>query len=352
MSEDHNPYNILEPDEVCLATWWAQATPGTTYWRCTVPARELPGQSIPFRWESLQERDGVPFLPEQRGPAIWQFLGDQVRSKVALGMRDIWGVPTYMEIDDNYLTRPPYTRHGRISNRQAWKDTVAEAGNAYSYEMHRRVTPLMDGILASTEYLADIYYEYNENIHVVPNSIDVDDWKYERAEPDGIFRIVYYGSPSHVTDCPLVTRALKWASKQKDVEVWTAGFENPSWSFEYQTVPWSTSLAEARSNLFKFDLGLAPLVGNKWSRGKSDIKCLEYSMAGVLPLMSEEEPYRPWFRDWPELVVKKDDWEEVIRHYCQNRDTVPRLAQETREWTIANRSIEHTIDLWKEALGV
>lgn len=349
IENDPNPLLERDPEEECLATWWHQATPGTTYWRCLVPARHLPGQTIPFRHDDLQDGD-PPSLPRQRGTAIWQFLGDAHRTRIALGMKECYGTRTLMEFDDNYLRPAPYLKNAFHS---PWKETAEEAARTtgYSHEMHRAIAPLMDGLICSTQYLAEIYSEYNDNIWVCPNSIDPDDWQYERAESDGIFRIVYYGSISHVQDAPLVTKALKWASRQENVEVWTAGFDVPSWSFPHWVLPWNPNLAEARKNLFRFDLGLAPLKGNAWSRGKSDIKAMEYATAGVLPLMSRDEPFRPWFDDWPNLCLGDDEWFDQIKYWVRNRDSVAEVAGWVKGWVLDNRSIDKTIHHWRAAIN-
>jgi glycosyltransferase involved in cell wall biosynthesis len=348
---DHpNPMLERGVKEDCLATFWTQATPGTTYWRCLVPARHLPGQAIPFKYSDLQEdKAGKPYLPRHRGTAVWQFLGDEFRTRIALGNRDMYGYRTLMEVDDNYLRIAPYLR-GRKG--VPWHETHAEAmahGNGYSHEMHRKIVPLMDGIICSTDYLADAYYEFNENVYVCPNSIDPDDWKYER-EPHDAFRIVYYGSTSHVVDAPLVTDALKWAARQPGVEVWTVGFKNPSWSFPHQVVPWTQSLEEARAHLFKFDLGVAPLKGNKWANGKSDIKAMEYAMAGVCPLVSNAVPYRT-LQHIPDLVIDDDGWMEAIRYFVKNPDLARQRAEEVKDWVMRERTIQATVGLWKEAIS-
>lgn len=40
------------------ATWFRQGSPGTYFWRCKVPARELPGQVLNFTFSDLAEKDG------------------------------------------------------------------------------------------------------------------------------------------------------------------------------------------------------------------------------------------------------------------------------------------------------
>jgi hypothetical protein len=75
-------------------------------------------------------------------------------------------------------------------------------------------------------------------------------------------------------------------------------------------------------------------------------------MAGVLPLASREVPFEPWFEDWPGLVLEDGEWLDRIKFWVGNRDGVAELAGRVREWVLSRRSIEQTIPLWREALGV
>lgn len=355
LEDNPNPSLERSTDEECLATWWHQATPGTTYWRCLVPARHLPGQTLPFRHDDLiEDPEGQPFLPRMKGgTAIWQFLGDPYRTRVALGMKELYGIRTLMELDDNYLRPAPYLK-GKMHS--PWKETVEEAhkaGTNYSHEMHRYVVPLVDGLICSTDYLADIYSEYHDSIWVCPNSVDPADWEYEREEPDGIFRIVYYGSISHLQDAPLITKAMKWAARQSNVEVWTAGFDKRDWSFPHWVIPWNPELDKARANLFKFDLGVAPLRGNRWSAGKSDVKFLEHSMAGLASIVQRAEPFRPiWDQSDPPALVAdtEDDWMAHVQWAVKNQDEVKQLASRARDYVLNERTIQGNIWRWKEAL--
>jgi hypothetical protein len=333
--------------EGSLATFWRQATPGTTYWRGYIPMLHLPGQVLPLVEDSLALDGDQLVLNNQEGAAIWQFLGDEGRSRIALQMKR-QGVRTLMEVDDTYVRFAPplYARFN------AWTRTHAEAvatGNGYSVEMHRRVVPLMDGIIVATEHLAEEYAEYNPNVFVCPNSILPDDWEdFERVESDTL-RIGYYGSPSHHRDYPRVKKALKWAARQSDVEVVMVGFSPAGWAGKH--LPWEDNILNARKNLGHLDVGVAPLEQNAWANGKSDIKGLEYAMAGVMPLLEDAPPFSPWAKiGWPFMPSTEDEWADVIRDVVKNRDRVKEHAAAAKAYVLAERTIDKTIDSWRKAV--
>lgn len=344
----------IEGVDDAVATFYRQATPGTTYWRCFIPARRLPAQVVPVSEDSLSENgDGTFALKEARGTLVWQFLGDEGRSRVALQMRR-QGVFTVMEVDDNYLRFAP-PLYGKFG---AWQRTHAEAvanGTGYSTEMHRKVVPLMDGLIVSTENLADEYDAFLAKqgvdipITVCPNSVDPTDWDVERTESD-VLRIGYYGSSSHVKDYPLVKKALKWAARQPDVEVSMLGFRPPGWTG--RVAPWADNLFDARANLSHIDVGIAPLKSNPWADGKSDVKLLEYAMAGVMPIAQDAPPYRPW-RDewsWKWLAKTEDDWMDMIQTVVRNPEIVKDEAASAEGYVRRLRTIQANIERWREAV--
>lgn len=332
-----------------LASFYRQATPGTTYWRGYIPMKALPGQVIALQPNSLFENEDGLGMTHSDGALIWQFLGDDSRSRIALQMQK-QGKLTLMEVDDNYLRFAPplYGKHG------AWTKTHAEAmanGTGYSVEMHRKVVPQMDGIICATEHLADEYSRWNDNVFVCRNSIDPTDWDLPPREDSEALRIGYYGSPSHIRDWPKVKKAMKWAAKQGDVEVLLVGFSPPGYSGS--KLPWEDNLYAARRNLVNLDVGIAPITRNPWADGKSDIKAMEYAMAGVMPILEDAPCYSPWKDDisWPWMASSDKEWSDMIHTVVENRDSVKEMAATAKSYVMEHRTIDKEIHKWREAIG-
>lgn len=334
------------PEEVCLATFWRQATPGVSYYRCLLPARHLPGQMVGFdtaevAWDD--ERDELS-LPKHRGTAVWSFLGDDARARIALAWQDL-GHRTLMECDDNYTKSP-----GKWGMN--WGEQHGEGIIGYSHQQHRHLAGIVDGMIVSTPYLADVYADFNEHVYVARNSIDPYDWQaVKRPKPDGTTRIVYAGSNVHVFDFPIVKKALKWANSQDGVEATLWGFDRPpAWSGPMGE--WVDGLAEYRKGLARYDIGVAPLTDNRWNACKSDVKALEYAMAGALPVVARTEAYSPWWRDndWPYVAQTEAEWQAIIRHLVKNPEEVREGAAAAKEYVLRERTIHHEIHAWKEAV--
>ena len=334
-----------------LATFFRQATPGTTYWRGYLPMKHLPGNVAGIESDSVEWKDEEARtirMPQLVGDtAIWQFLGDEGRGRIVFQMQR-QGTKTLMEVDDNYLRFAP-PLYGKFG---AWTKTHKEAvenGTGYSVEMHRAQAPLVDGVIVATEQLANEYEGWNDNVYHCPNSVDPDDgWDIERTESENL-RIGYYGSTSHVRDFPLVKKALKWAARQPGVEIILIGFNPPGWSGK--VYPWSDDLYAARKPLGHIDVGIAPLTRNLWADGKSDVKAMEYAMAGVMPIVHDAPPYSPWVNmGWDWVAKDEASWTEMIKTVVAERDVVKAEAAKAKEYVLNYRTIQNNVHLWKEAI--
>ena len=80
-NQDEWRQRIVGEPEPVKATFYYQATPVTTYWRCQLPARHLPGRCLPDHAAVLEPEDVL--FPEHEGTAIFQFPGDKVKAFMA-----------------------------------------------------------------------------------------------------------------------------------------------------------------------------------------------------------------------------------------------------------------------------
>lgn len=342
--------SLSQPD--ALATFWKQKSAGTTYWRCTVPARHLPGvvnELTPF--DITPDAAGEPHMPYQQGnTAIWQFAGNGTRATIMAWQQE-QGLRVLVEVDDLYLTLPPHADQlGSEWQQEFARGGPGTDGDAHSVEAHHRIVGWADGIICSTERLAQHYREVNDYVFVCPNSVEPDDWP-EPHQRDNTFRIGWAASYSHAADQHLVRRAMEWAAVQKGVEVYTLGYPAP-WRGRINRMPWTESLRQYRRSLnnARLDVGICPVVPGKWPDCKSDVKALEVSMTGAFPVVSDVIPYADFHGPTLRCRTGKD-WERAIRWCVQNQDEVRALGQQAREFVLAERTIDKSIGAWREAVA-
>lgn len=330
------------------ATWWAQREGGNWYWRCTVPARHLPGRVIGLRFDDLREFQGNIVMPRQRsGTAIWSYPGNATRGIIMRSMQEA-GFRVLIEVDDNYLIGSPPVPRGKTD----WQFKLDKSMNdKHSLAAHEKLAEFVDGVIVTTETLAEAYRQVNENVYVCRNSVDTDDWEELDKPDDGIFRIGYAASLSHWFDAADVRRALSWAAEQKGVEVCMFGLD-PQWSFEYKRIAWTKDLPAYRKSLQILDVGLCPLREGPWSDCKSDIKSLEYGLSGAASIVARRPPYEPWIDTDRALTASSPkDFLKQVKWCVANQDGVKEIAERAREYALSERTISQEIHKWEEAVG-
>jgi glycosyltransferase involved in cell wall biosynthesis len=324
------------------ATFYNQATPATTYVRCQLPARYLPGM---VRQDALvYEGPGTSYFPHHRGKAaVIQFPGDKTWALMGSVMQTA-GLRVLVEVDDDYLTNPGK----KILKRSGWALKIRDATS--SRQGHRWIAEHADGVIVTTPWLADRYRKVNRNVYVCPNGVDPPDWPEPAKPEDGVFRILWAAALSHDEDVPLIARAFEWASRQKGVEVHVAGID-PKWSFRHWLVPWLHDLDAYRMLFQNYDVAVAPVRQTLYGMARSDLKALESAMGGCALILSDVPPYQSW-RDGENCLKAADarGFYRAVRHLVEHRDEARQLGAAAREYVLRERTAEAQIDRWKEAI--
>lgn len=190
--------------------------------------------------------------------------------------------PILSEIDDDILDVPEYNPAAPFLKSDS--PLVEYALNQFKNS---------DGIITSTPYLKDVYSEFNDHIYVVPNSADVQKWDTAKRKNKKGIRIGWIGSGSHAQDIEILDKVIDpILAKNRDTKfVFVSNFgENnealPGFLKNRKGVEivskWSPILKyPAHLAAQDFDIGLAPLRDNKFNRGKSNLRWLEYSALGI-----------------------------------------------------------------------
>jgi glycosyltransferase involved in cell wall biosynthesis len=196
------------------------------------------------------------------------------------------GKKVVFEIDDAFDAMEP------------WHPQYAQYSRAFEQDRMRRLFKLADAVSVSTPALAERYAELNRRIEVIPNYIDVGGWPRATARlPDGLFRILWAGSPAHWGDLNVIANPLfQFVRQTKDARLVFFG-DVPDLPDDIKAraeahpfVPFGEypiKLADLR-----VDVALAPLVDCPFNICKSPIKVMEYLSTGYPVIASDVGPYR------------------------------------------------------------
>lgn len=221
-----------------------------------------------------------------------------------------------------------------------------------------RTMEVADMITTTTYYLADQLRVYNDNVVVLPNSLDLDRWDLPILKNDtGRIRIGWAGSITHMDDMKMIVKPVKKICKEfPKVQLIIIGDPRVAELFdgcpvEYMNgVPFDVWAAKLMS--LRLDIGLAPLRNSYFNKCKSNIKWMEYSIAGIPGVYSPTvyQTYGHLFDGiYGQIAETEDQWYRCIKNYivCPNlREDISRRA---RSAVTTGHTLKVNSHLWEEA---
>lgn len=204
-----------------------------------------------------------------------------------------------------------------------------------------------DLITCSTEPLAEVLREYNPNVAVLPNHIpgwvcDVE--RNRRVRP----AVGWAGGASHGADVGLISGPVRRFLKRFpgwDLRL-TGTDYRPTFKAGDRAV--FTKWVQVNDHPEKFykspdwDIGLAPVVPNRFNAAKSCLKAMEYGALGIPTIASDYYPYTGYIRHGETgfLVRRDHEWLSYMSELASDdslREKMGAAAREqARQWTIEN----------------
>src|SRR5262249_13670992 len=102
-----------------------------------------------------------------------------------------------------------------------------------------------------------------------------------------------------------------------------------------------------------WDLAIAPLQDNPFTRCKSDIKFLDYSALGIAGVYSRVQPYEQTVRHLETGYLtdnSADAWVEALDQLLSNDSLRHSLADRAREYVLSNRTLKYCAQNWRDAI--
>jgi GT2 family glycosyltransferase/2-polyprenyl-3-methyl-5-hydroxy-6-metoxy-1,4-benzoquinol methylase len=214
----------------------------------------------------------------------------------------------------------------------------------------RKAVGLCHRFVVSTDYLAEAFKGYCDEIVVVPNYL-------ERARWDGFTpkrrggdrpRVGWAGSATHAGDLRLIIDVVSATAEEVDwiffgmcpdpIRPLVKEFHEPVKLEDYAVKLASLDL----------DLAIAPLEDIPFNHGKSHLRLLEYGVMGYPVVCSDITPYRG---NYPvtRVPAKFKSWVEAIRDQVADRDALARRGDALRESIQRDWMLEDHLDVWLKA---
>lgn len=328
---------------------------GVGYYRIVKPAQFTKGHEIKVVGQSLGKKGDTPEKKWSRifkeNDVFWTtYFYNAEEASCMFYHRDKFKKKVVIDLDDDYLailpTHPLYDVMKPTKKNRAITSTILS---------------FADAITVSTEPLKQKIAQHIRKVHgiekpifVVPNMNDIKDWDFKPAKKhkDKIV-IGYAGSNSHNDDLEMVLPHIaKIMDKYPNVYFESIGAVtldfakkvfypfSQSARLRCDFLPATSTFVEYPEYFatMKWDIAIAPLVDSEFTRSKSHIKFLEYSMYKIPTIASRVYPYYvPSFgrdviiHEHNGLLVKPSEWVSALEDLILNEEKRKSLGENAYE---------------------
>lgn len=209
---------------------------------------------------------------------------------------------------------------------------------------------LSTSVSVGNTYLAEYARKYNENVFVIPTSIDTDHYKPTSKKSNENRKVVVGWTGSSTSQYHLEEfepTLIKLLEKRDDVEIRVISNREPAFKkIPYTWRPWSatTEIEE----IGQIDIGIMPTPDDDWSRGKCALKALQYMALGIPAICTDMGANRDVITQGENGYLAKDteQWLKYFDILIDDADFRHKLGDKARETVVNEYSMKKCAELF------
>ena len=205
------------------------------------------------------------------------------------------------------------------------------------------IISLCDLVFAGNEYLADYARKFNQNVVIIPTTIDTIEYAPVYSKPGQGVTIGWSGSITTIKHFEFALPALK-KLKEKYGEllrikvIGDATYRNEELGIK--GIGWNKQ--DELRELCEFDIGIMPLPDDEWAKGKCGLKGLQYMALEIPTIMSPVGVNTEIIQDGINgyLASETDEWVQKLTMLIENSDLRHSIGKQARQTVIDHYSVE------------
>ena len=254
------------------------------------------------------------------------------------------GVPMIFDFDDAVFVPYKSPSNGYLSYLKFPKKT----GEICRLSAH---------VIAGNQYLANYAGKFNENVTIIPTTIDTD--KYQVVEKNcesDVVTIGWSGSFSTVQHLDTIRNVFQELAKEEKFRLRIIG--TPTYEIsgvDIEAIQWKSETEV--EDLEAIDIGVMPLPDEAWSKGKCGLKALQYMALGIPTVCSPVGVNTEIIEDGENGFIAngKDEWIEKLKkllHSYKLRQELGLAGRKTVEESYSGKSqAPRVFEIFKSAAG-
>jgi glycosyltransferase involved in cell wall biosynthesis len=206
-----------------------------------------------------------------------------------------------------------------------------------------KIIALADMVVAGNKYLAEYAGSFNNNVRVIPTTIDTEVYQPAGQRTGAKIVIGWTGSFSTIKHFEQIIPVLlkikdKYQDKVSFKVIGDATYVHKALAIE--GIKWQP--ATEVEDLQSFDIGLMPLPDNDWTRGKCGAKGLQYMGLGIPTIMSPVGVNTEIIEDGVNgfLANKDEEWIGKLEKLIESRELREQLGAAGRKTVVERYSVQ------------
>jgi glycosyltransferase involved in cell wall biosynthesis len=207
-----------------------------------------------------------------------------------------------------------------------------------------KLLPLCSHITCGNNYLADYAKKFNENVSIIPSTVDTDNYKpYPNSRNQDVVKIGWVGSHTTIKHFELITDVFFELKKKYNARVEFVVIGDENYTNEELNLKGQKWENEKEVELFNsFDIGVMPLPNDEWTKGKCGMKGLLYMSVGKPAVMSNVGMNRDIIENGVNgfLPVGQKQWVDVLSKLIEDKSLRKKIGENGRKTVIDKYSKE------------
>ena len=229
-----------------------------------------------------------------------------------------------------------------------WHMDVSEANRKFSWLKNPGKTvsiiALSDLVFAGNNYLAGFAQQFNENVVVIPTTLDTDYHvpANNTSEKDSLC-IGWTGSVTTIKHFELAVPVLKALKEKYGDKIYFKVIGDSSYrNHELGITGVAWNLENEIKELHEIDIGIMPLPDDEWSKGKCGFKALQYMALEIPPVISPVGVNTEIVTDGINgfLAADKEDWLKKISLLIDDYELRKVIGKKARQTVLGRYSVE------------